>query len=261
MRERRRRTRGRQILVTRGCRFTSEVLAQLKEKRLIPQRLINISALAVLLVASALAGCGKHAEQATKAEDRISAGGAGANDMKLNADMNMLAGEGLHANFAHKELVVLNHPSEVPAAFTNSLGAMYKQYVEMATALGSNDVKAADAAGKRMSMTVESLQPTGLDAEAKAAWASHREVMRTSLHQLTSARDIERKREHFSHLSEAMYCALKSFGGLGRPVYVVSCPMGFGGHGAYWLADEREISNPYRGSTMTQCGEIKETIN
>jgi Cu(I)/Ag(I) efflux system membrane fusion protein len=37
------------------------------------------------------------------------------------------------------------------------------------------------------------------------------------------------------------------------------CPMAFGNKGAYWLQTEKKIRNPYFGTKMLGCGEIKET--
>jgi len=211
--------------------------------------IIATFALIIPLVAGALAGCSRQAEQA-----------ADMHAMNTKGDMNMHAGESLHGNFAHKELIVLEKVPQVPPAFTSALDAMYGQYLEMAKAFASDDIQAANAAAEQMRRNVEGLDVAGLDAQAEEAWASHRTVMRTSLHQLTSAEDMEDKREHFSHISEAMYCALKSFGGINQPIYVAFCPTGVRGHGAYWLADNRDIRSPYMSAGMSPCGEIKETI-
>jgi hypothetical protein len=105
--------------------------------------------------------------------------------------MNMQAGEDLHGNFAHKELVVLDDPVEVPAEFTTALGQMHQHYRDMAQAFVADDAEAADAAAQKMREQVENLSVDGLDTEAKDAWQSHRKVMRTRLHQLTSAEEIE----------------------------------------------------------------------
>lgn len=234
---------------------------------------------AALLAAGLVTGCDKSPgdqssvsstatkQEPAKAQDKGAKGadqGAMAHDMKMEGDdkhdMDMQAGEDLHGNFAHKELVVLDDPVAVPAQFTTALGQMHQNYRAMAQAFVNDDARAADAAAQKMREQVESLDVEGLDAKAKDAWQGHRKVMRTSLHQLTSAEDIESKREHFSHISEAMYCALKSFGGIGDEVHVAFCPMAMGGHGAYWLADKPEIENPYMGQKMASCGEVKETI-
>ena len=220
---------------------------------MIGMRIASAGAMAATLVLAALVGCVDQrsgGERPGKAEvQRASSHG-----------MDMRAGEALHGDFAHKELVVLDDPVEAPGEFTGDLEALYGLYRELAQAFVGDEAARADGVAGRMRRAVGGIDSSGLDAAASAAWQGHEGVMRTSLHQLTLAAGIEEKREHFSHLSEAMYCALRSFGGLDHAVYVAYCPMAANERGAYWLADDREISNPYMGSKMARCGEVKEVI-
>ncbi|RYF85874.1 MAG: DUF3347 domain-containing protein, partial [Chitinophagaceae bacterium] len=41
-----------------------------------------------------------------------------------------------------------------------------------------------------------------------------------------------------------------------KPVYVQYCPM----KKATWLSSEKQIRNPYYGSSMLTCGEVTETL-
>jgi Cu(I)/Ag(I) efflux system membrane fusion protein len=43
---------------------------------------------------------------------------------------------------------------------------------------------------------------------------------------------------------------------LDKPVYVQHCPMADNNKGADWLSLEKEIRNPYFGSSMLTCGEV-----
>ena len=246
---------------------------------MIRQSLMLVSALTVMFVAGLLPGCEKQTEksapssattaesEADKAQGKTVEGvdnSTPSNEMERTGDkqqeMDMQAGEGLHGNFAHKELVVLDDSAEVSAEFTEELGQMHQNYRAIAQAFVADDAEAADVPAQKMREQVESVSVEGLDVQAKDAWDGHRKVMRTSLNQLTKAEDIEGKREHFSHISEATYCALKSFGGIDQKVHVAFCPMAIDGQGAYWLADKAEIENPYMGQEMAACGEVKETI-
>ena len=175
-------------------------------------------------------------------------------------DMDMQAGAGLAGNFAHKELVVLPMPVAVPHAFSTALGTFESSYQRLAAAFQQDDEAGAVTAAKAARAALTAIDAAGLSATAAAAWASHRRALETSLHQLQSAADIAGKRAHFSHASEALYCALRSFGGAPEQVHVAFCPMAFDGKGAYWLTREKSIVNPYFGKEMSQCGEIKETL-
>ena len=72
--------------------------------------------------------------------------------------------------------------------------------------------------------------------------------------------DIGSQRKAFATFSENFYQAIKDFGLDGETAYYQYCPMAFGGSGAYWLSNIREIKNPYFGKAMLTCGETKEIL-
>ena len=71
---------------------------------------------------------------------------------------------------------------------------------------------------------------------------------------------LDNKRSYFSHISEIMYCTIKSFGLKQGNLFAIFCPMAFDGKGAYWISDSKTIQNPYLGSKMPTCGEVKEEL-
>jgi Cu(I)/Ag(I) efflux system membrane fusion protein len=46
------------------------------------------------------------------------------------------------------------------------------------------------------------------------------------------------------------------FSSFGNIIYVQHCPMADNNKGADWLSTEKEIRNPYFGSSMLTCGEV-----
>jgi Cu(I)/Ag(I) efflux system membrane fusion protein len=174
--------------------------------------------------------------------------------------MNMEAAEEFRPDFAHEELVILDEPVDVPAEFSNDLEGLLDQYLTLTAAFAADDVSQADAVAGQMRVSLSEVVGDALADEASAAWASHREGLETALHQLESADTIDVKRQHLSHISEALYCALASFGGVERSVYVSYCPMALDEAGAYWLASTPEIANPYFGESMLRCGEVRHEL-
>ncbi|MCX6984854.1 MAG: efflux RND transporter periplasmic adaptor subunit, partial [Lentisphaerae bacterium] len=78
---------------------------------------------------------------------------------------------------------------------------------------------------------------------------------------LASSKDLKAARENFSQISALFYRELSSSAeNLKKPAYMFFCPMAFNNKGAYWLQDDKETQNPYFGSVMPDCGELKETI-
>ena len=53
-----------------------------------------------------------------------------------------------------------------------------------------------------------------------------------------------------------MWKLVKPSDKVNQPVYYQYCPM----KKAYWLSKEEKVINPYFGSAMLTCGEVKQVI-
>jgi Cu(I)/Ag(I) efflux system membrane fusion protein len=79
------------------------------------------------------------------------------------------------------------------------------------------------------------------------------------LNKMNNSTDIEKLRQDFMELSEAMITFSKS-SDIGPVLYVQYCPMADSNKGASWLSLEEAIRNPYYGASMLKCGEVKESL-
>jgi hypothetical protein len=77
---------------------------------------------------------------------------------------------------------------------------------------------------------------------------------------ISASTDVKSQRKHFDTLSQNMYDFLKASSEKNAPIYMQFCPMAFNNTGAFWLASEKEINNPYFGSMMLRCGSVKEEL-
>lgn len=73
---------------------------------------------------------------------------------------------------------------------------------------------------------------------------------------ISESNNIQKQRETFANLSANMGALAKSVKLSANPVYLAYCPM----KKASWLSNDKAIKNPYYGSAMLSCGEVKETI-
>jgi hypothetical protein len=73
---------------------------------------------------------------------------------------------------------------------------------------------------------------------------------------ISESKDLKKQREIFANFSTNMYALATSLKLTSEPVYYQYCPM----KKAYWLSADKTIKNPYYGSAMLTCGEVKETI-
>lgn len=135
--------------------------------------------------------------------------------------------------------------AEQPAKETNAeLKAVLTGYLDVKNALVSDDAdKAKEVA-------------TALTATS----GSYSGSLNPALQAISSTDDIEAQRTAFEQLSITMYDLAKD-GSAGITLYKQYCPMAFDDKGAFWLSDNKEVLNPFFGSSMLRCGSVKETIN
>ena len=73
---------------------------------------------------------------------------------------------------------------------------------------------------------------------------------------IAESRSIDTQRESFGQLSKNMLALTEQFKLADKTVYVMYCPMA----DANWLSSEKEIKNPFYGSSMLSCGSVKSEI-
>ena len=73
---------------------------------------------------------------------------------------------------------------------------------------------------------------------------------------IANAKSIDKQRVAFANFSTNMAAVAKSLKFASSPVYLQYCPM----KKASWLSSEKEIKNPYYGSSMLSCGSVTDTI-
>ena len=98
-------------------------------------------------------------------------------------------------------------------------------------------------------------------SEAHMDWMMNLKEMNMALDQISSATDIKAQRTAYASFNQALYKSIKAFGTTSSTVFYQHCPMALDNNGGFWLSDNKEIKNPYFGSSMLTCGSTKETIN
>lgn len=126
--------------------------------------------------------------------------------------------------------------------------ASINAYFSLKDALVQSDVEATARAASTLMSSLEG---------ETAAWAS---PLRDHAQQIAETGELSAAREHFFNLSKGMYEALKVGKSSDAVVYQQYCPMAFNNTGAFWLAAEEEINNPYFGDMMLHCGRVEEEL-
>lgn len=126
-----------------------------------------------------------------------------------------------------------------------SLATLLPTYLDLQQALADDDLDAAKEALKAM------MEDTG-----------HEGALAKLVHDMMAAEDLDGiRRPHFETLSNSLIAAAKahpsSFEG---ELLIMHCPMVYEDRGADWLQTSEPLLNPYFGSMMLRCGEVKESI-
>lgn len=122
---------------------------------------------------------------------------------------------------------------------------LVENYLSLKNALVEGNSGAATQAIQ--SMNAEYLKDKSLKANRKLIVA---------IEKVSQAKEIEIQRSEFKELSILMHDIVKTSEGLKKELYYQYCPM----QDAYWLSTEKEIRNPYYGSSMLKCGKVIEVI-
>ena len=123
---------------------------------------------------------------------------------------------------------------------------LYQNYIAIKSALASDD---ADKASKAASEFIK----TASAIDYKMVSEGNLNILRKDATLISDARTITAQRETFYNLSDNMIALTKEFKLSEKPIFVQYCPMADGS----WLSDEKQIVNPYYGSSMLSCGTVK----
>lgn len=146
-------------------------------------------------------------------------------------------------------------PSDEPAKMAEEVAALPAEQMEQMVA-AYLDVKNA------LVQSDPALASTAAEELAKATGGRQDEVLtnlREAATRISDSQDLTQQRQAFEALSGKMYILAKA--SPDHPtLYRQYCPMAFDNQGAYWLAAEAEINNPYFGDKMLRCGSVEEEL-
>lgn len=152
---------------------------------------------------------------------------------------------------------------EVAAATTaknSSTDAVVSAYLKLKNALAIDDDKAAAAAGQEMVSAFVDFDKAGLTADQLKTYTDLEiDAKEHGAHISDNIGNIAHQREHLDMLSKDIYDLVKLLGA-SQPLYVDHCPMYNDNKGAIWIAEVKDIKNPYFGSKMSTCGTLREEL-
>lgn len=137
-----------------------------------------------------------------------------------------------------------------PAGSQKQLSQLLLSYYNIKNALVTGDAASAALNAHEFLKTVNTV-----DYKVISEGNSH--ILAKDAGRISTSHDLKKQREYFVNLSSNMVLVAKALKLSDQPVYLQYCPM----KKASWLSSEKEIRNPYYGSSMLTCGEVTGTLN
>lgn len=133
-------------------------------------------------------------------------------------------------------------------------------YLELKNDLVADNDKDAARAAKDLVNSFDNIDNSSITVEKISEFKEIIEDAREHADHISKNRgNIEHQREHFEMLGTDIK-DLIAIAGADRTLYQIYCPMYNNKKGGTWLSASNEIKNPYYGSKMLNCGEVKSKI-
>jgi hypothetical protein len=159
--------------------------------------------LLILPLLVVLSGCGK--ETADRHETSV--------DEHQGADpISHESHENLGNRVAHRGIVVLEEVYKTTQATRHSMVRILDEYAYLRNALAEGEIGKVNATAKSMLAAVEAVPTGDLRREGREAWEQHASLYSRTLRELAHVSSLKGKRSYFAHISEIVYCTVKSFG-------------------------------------------------
>ncbi len=156
----------------------------------------------------------------------------------------------------------LSQHLEVPAAFQSQLVKLWEAYLSLQQTLASDNFSSAQQSIAHFQTSLSSVNSEPLVEDVYQVWKKEYSNLVQILQRMGQSEDLESIRENFSLLSDELLLLINTFGpDRFGTVYQMHCPMVFGGKGAMWLQEQKQVSNPYFGQAMLKCADRVELIS
>lgn len=141
-----------------------------------------------------------------------------------------------------------------------ALEPLFSNYLKWKDALTNDDFKLAQQMAKKMKSTLSSIDMNIFKDDAHVLWMDYSKGLNASLEHVEHYSDIEQLRKSFMKASAIMIKMVETFKPVNQVIYIQHCPMANNNNGADWLSTDKEIKNPYFGSSMLTCGEVTKEV-
>ena len=141
-----------------------------------------------------------------------------------------------------------------------ALTKIYNAYDSITVSLSKDSIENLAAKLDEITAISGSIDVSGEDTKTAEFWRKQARELALAVNVLKTSKDIKTFRRNFESLSLQTIGLIKIFGTV-EDFNLAYCPMALDDKGAYWLQKSPELVNPYFGSQMLHCGDIKKKFS
>ncbi|MEC5129542.1 efflux RND transporter periplasmic adaptor subunit [Verrucomicrobiales bacterium BCK34] len=150
--------------------------------------------------------------------------------------------------------------AEAPKEFLTQSDKVLRAYFNLQGALAGDDLDKAKSAAKEGISQLSGMPVKTLPESSVEIWDEVAGRMKSSFQMIAETESIESTRAEFQKLTTISDELVRRFGTAHLPVYEHYCPMAFDDTGGTWLQPDENLLNPYFGSSMLNCGEVRDQL-
>lgn len=135
---------------------------------------------------------------------------------------------------------------------THSINSVTQHYLEIQTALAKDDAVKAGTAAMEFNKEISNINMNDISSRLHPVFMQNQKALIGNSKDIATTKDIKTQRKVFIALSQNMIALAKTDKISNIILYEDYCPM----KKASWLSSEKDIQNPYFGSSMPDCGKV-----
>lgn len=170
------------------------------------------------------------------------------------SDKNLTEG-----NNQAKNMSIKAHSTAFDQSFENLLTA----YLQLKDQLVAEKDSGIAQSTRALVLASDSLKLSELQADSNLVQTafSYSDGISSEAQGLLGESNLLSKRRSFQMISDQLYDLIRTVQYQQKPLYRFYCSKAFEDQGAYWISDQKGLSNPYQPNLKPFCGEIKDSIS
>jgi hypothetical protein len=149
---------------------------------------------------------------------------------------------------------------QVDQSFSAQLAAVFDANLKMKDAFVASSASEVKTSAQAVADALAKIDMKLLKGDAHSDWMAYSKDLKEQINIIAKTTDLNEQRKAYKPFNDAFYKAVKAFGVGEREAFYQYCPMALNNTGGHWFSDNKEIRNPYYGSSMLKCGKVVETI-